>query len=172
MSTFFSGLLLLLGLAHVVCGGRIIQDEDTQNLLNERCAQDIGVLLEDMKTLLYYFEHRDTSPSPTPSSFLAQDCQDVRHVGDKTVSGLATVYLPDPNFPTSPPADATVYCDQATARGGWLLLMRRSDGSEDFPNRLYNEYSRGFGNVAGSSFWLGLESIYRLTRYQGRKRPR
>ena len=32
--------------------------------------------------------------------------------------------------------------------------MRRQDGSIDFPNKLWNDYKNGFGQL-GEEFWLG-----------------
>jgi ficolin len=52
------------------------------------------------------------------------------------------------------------WCDMTN--GGWTVIQRRQDGSEDF-YRNWEEYKRGFGNRTGE-YWLGLESIYYLTR--------
>lgn len=57
-----------------------------------------------------------------------------------------------------------VYCDMGQLDGlnnGWTVIQRRRDGSFDF-NRNWVEYRNGFGNLK-SNFWLGLESIKRLT---------
>ena len=40
------------------------------------------------------------------------------------------------------------YCDTMTAGGGWLVIQRRKDGSEDF-NRNWVEYEDGFGSLTG-----------------------
>ena len=53
------------------------------------------------------------------------------------------------------------YCDTLTDGGGWLVVQRRKDGSEDF-NRFWWEYERGFGNLTGE-FWYGLRAIHCLT---------
>ncbi|XP_038046855.1 ficolin-1-like [Patiria miniata] len=55
-----------------------------------------------------------------------------------------------------------VYCDMDSDGGGWTLLQRRQDGSEDF-NRNWHLYTRGFGSLSGE-FWLGNEFIHILTK--------
>ena len=53
------------------------------------------------------------------------------------------------------------YCDTVTDGGGWLVIQRRKDGSEDF-NRFWWEYEIGFGDLRGE-FWYGLHAIHCLT---------
>ena len=52
-----------------------------------------------------------------------------------------------------------VYC--CMKNGGWIVIQRRRDGSEDF-YRGWEDYVTGFGNLRGE-FWLGLEHIHCLT---------
>ena len=73
------------------------------------------------------------------------------------------VYLIDPDGS----GDFHVYCDQTTSGGGWTVFQKRLDGSVDF-YRTWNSYKYGFGNTT-SEFWLGLESIRRLTNSEGYK---
>ncbi|PNF30891.1 hypothetical protein B7P43_G06173 [Cryptotermes secundus] len=54
-----------------------------------------------------------------------------------------------------------ISCDQETAAGGWALVQRRVDGSQDF-NRKWSEYATGFGSPSGE-FWLGNEALHHLT---------
>ncbi|XP_065365198.1 angiopoietin-related protein 2-like [Calliphora vicina] len=59
----------------------------------------------------------------------------------------------------------TVYCDYDSYDGDWLYILKRQDGSETFA-RPWNDYVKGFGNVAGEH-WLGLENLYALTNFYG-----
>ncbi len=57
-----------------------------------------------------------------------------------------------------------VFCDMTTSGGGWIVFQRRLDGSVDF-YRGWQDSETGFGELDGE-FWLGLEKIHRLTRFQ------
>ncbi|XP_039264199.2 microfibril-associated glycoprotein 4-like [Styela clava] len=54
-----------------------------------------------------------------------------------------------------------VYCDQETDGGGWIVIQRRLDGTEDF-YRDWNDYVTGFG-YKEREFWLGLETMHRIS---------
>ena len=62
-----------------------------------------------------------------------------------------------------------VFCDQKTAGGGWTVFQKRLDGSVDF-YRGWADYKRGFGNLLNGEFWLGLDTIHRLTKTKNKLR--
>ncbi|XP_051473381.1 fibrinogen alpha chain [Apus apus] len=95
----------------------------------------------------------------TPNT--GKDCDDIRQkhtFGAK--SGIFKIKPAGSNKVLS------VYCDQETTLGGWLLIQQRMDGSVTF-NRTWQDYQRGFGSVDGrgrGEFWLGNENIHLLTQ--------
>ena len=56
----------------------------------------------------------------------------------------------------------TVYCDQDTEGGGWIVFLRNAHGLTSF-NKEWNEYKNGFGSVE-YDFWLGNEFMYNATK--------
>jgi hypothetical protein len=54
------------------------------------------------------------------------------------------------------------YCDMTTAEGGWMVILRRADGIESFPERYYDEYEDGFGEL-NHDFFYGLRALHDLT---------
>ncbi|XP_015762093.1 PREDICTED: microfibril-associated glycoprotein 4-like isoform X1 [Acropora digitifera] len=88
-----------------------------------------------------------------PLGNVSRNCAEIYKSGVKT-SG---VYKIDPDGL----GEFEVFCDQATAGGGWTVFQKRFDGSVDF-YRGWDDYKRGFGNLTGE-FWLGLDKIHRLT---------
>ncbi|KAK2155354.1 hypothetical protein LSH36_242g06007 [Paralvinella palmiformis] len=88
---------------------------------------------------------------------ISRDCVDIQNSGI-TVSGVYQVNLnPDGDRPEL----TDLYCDMDTDNGGWLVLIKREDGSVDF-ERNWTEYKTGFGNLLGEH-WLGLETVYNIT---------
>ena len=81
-------------------------------------------------------------------------CVDIRNSGFDT-SGVYRIRIPNSIKVIN------VYCDQDTDGGGWLVIQRRQDGSEDF-YRSWSDYQHGFGNIE-AEFWLGNDNLYQLT---------
>ncbi|XP_066268092.1 fibrinogen-like protein 1 [Branchiostoma lanceolatum] len=79
-------------------------------------------------------------------------------------SGIYTIY-PRSSDGENNSAPLRVFCRVEAGRA-WTVIQRRQDGSVDFYNRTWEEYSRGFGNLTGE-FWLGNDNIHVLTN-QGR----
>ncbi|XP_034752155.1 angiopoietin-related protein 2-like isoform X1 [Etheostoma cragini] len=84
-----------------------------------------------------------------------KDCLDALE-GGYTTSGM---YLLKPDNSNQL---MQVWCDQRHDPGGWTVILRRQDGSVNF-FRNWETYKQGFGNIDGEH-WLGLESIYWLTK--------
>ncbi|XP_077135487.1 fibrinogen alpha chain-like [Ranitomeya variabilis] len=62
--------------------------------------------------------------------------------------------------------ELSVFCDQDTQLGGWVLIQQREDGSVNF-NRTWQDYKNGFGSVDANGkgeLWLGNEYIYLLSK--------
>ncbi|XP_077866088.1 fibrinogen C domain-containing protein 1-like [Saccoglossus kowalevskii] len=83
-----------------------------------------------------------------------KDCADVLNSGINT-SGVNTIH------PLDDRGSMEVFCDMETDSGGWTVIQRRQDGSENF-YRDWDAYKHGFGDLNGE-FWLGNEQIHRLT---------
>lgn len=56
----------------------------------------------------------------------------------------------------------TAYCDMTTDGGGWVVFLRRKDGTVDFDQR-WGDYRRGFGDLK-EEFWFGLVNVNRFTK--------
>ncbi|XP_069487411.1 fibrinogen alpha chain-like [Ambystoma mexicanum] len=93
--------------------------------------------------------------------YTGTDCDDIRQ---KHTSGAKSG-----TFRIRPAGSSkalSVYCDQDTTLGGWLLIQQREDGSLNF-NRTWAEFKEGFSNLDGNGrgeLWLGNEYIHLLTQ--------
>ncbi|XP_040261976.1 tenascin isoform X3 [Bufo bufo] len=86
---------------------------------------------------------------------LPRDCSQAILNGE-TESGMYTIYA---NGDQSQPME--VFCDMEIDNGGWIVFLRRTDGSEDF-YRNWRAYSAGFGDP-NNEFFLGLENLHKIT---------
>ena len=44
----------------------------------------------------------------------------------------------------------------------WIILMQRFDGSVNFTQN-WSTYKNGFGDIRGTTFWLGNENMHLIT---------
>ncbi|CAH1245496.1 ANGPT2 [Branchiostoma lanceolatum] len=85
-----------------------------------------------------------------------KDCGEIyRDSKSRMDSGIYTIY------PRSSFVPLRVFCRVEAGRA-WTVIQRRQDGSVDFYDRTWEDYSRGFGNLTGE-FWLGNDNIHLLT---------
>ncbi|CAH2301208.1 fibrinogen alpha chain [Pelobates cultripes] len=95
------------------------------------------------------------------TSYTGTDCDDIRQKHSSGAkSGIFKIRPEGSNKVLS------VYCDQDTELGGWLLIQQREDGSVNF-NRTWEDYKNGFGSVDGNGkgdFYMGNEFIHLLTQ--------
>ncbi|XP_078612791.1 angiopoietin-2-like [Branchiostoma floridae x Branchiostoma japonicum] len=93
------------------------------------------------------------------------DCGEIfRSLKGRMNSGIYTIY-PRASGGGDNSASMRVFC-RVGVTGAWTVIQRRQDGSVDFYNRTWEDYSRGFGSLTGE-FWLGNDNIHLLTN-QGR----
>ncbi|XP_033121156.1 fibrinogen gamma chain-like [Anneissia japonica] len=76
-----------------------------------------------------------------------------------TESGIYSIKRPEKLSKKS--THMKVYCDMSTDHGGWTVIQRRFDGTENF-FRSWSHYARGFGNK-NSEFWIGNNFIHAMT---------
>ncbi|XP_060065722.1 angiopoietin-2-like [Ylistrum balloti] len=88
---------------------------------------------------------------------LPRDCEDYYKRGYR-LSGLYVIH------PINASRSIKVSCDMEDRSGGWTVIQRRFDGSEEFA-RGWEDYKVGFGSTE-SEFWLGNDLIHSLTYHK------
>ncbi|XP_037823240.1 microfibril-associated glycoprotein 4-like [Lucilia sericata] len=83
---------------------------------------------------------------------LPKSCHDL----NECHNNIYSIMLPEISNKSFP-----AVCDLKTVDGGWTIIQRRQDGSENF-FRNWTDYVEGFGNLNGE-FFIGLEKLYSLT---------
>ena len=111
-------------------------DDLKSSVEQKRDNVDLQEFVDNMKQTLEK-QHRDIL-----ANVMSNPCSG-------NVTGLTEVFSLDP---------VTVPCDG----NNWIVILRRVDNDYDFPGRKWNDYEDSFGDLK-RSFWLGLNSINRLT---------
>ncbi|XP_026257954.2 angiopoietin-4 [Urocitellus parryii] len=114
-------------------------------------------LLESVQRLVHVMAQGPGGSAAAPMRApeqVFQDCAEIHRSG-ATADGVYTIRVANDSEPKK------VFCGMESNGGGWTLIQRRVDGSEDF-QRSWKEYKEGFGNPAGE-YWLGNEAIHQLT---------
>ncbi|XP_070173732.1 fibrinogen C domain-containing protein 1-like [Littorina saxatilis] len=128
-------------------------NKDQANLLQHQNGT-IGEMKADQLNVTTQLSALTNSTKNILERITPANCVDWLKVDPR--SGIRNIYISgDP---------ITVYCDQTTDNGGWIVFQRRQDASVDF-NQNWTEYRNGFGDLEGS-FWLGLDKLHKLTTSQ------
>lgn len=85
----------------------------------------------------------------------ARNCKELYDLGVPS-TGAQRVAPDDQAFGIS------VYCDQTTDGGGWLVVQRRNSPFGVLFSKNWSDYETGFGSLSGS-FWIGNRYLSRLT---------
>ncbi|XP_010146265.1 PREDICTED: fibrinogen alpha chain [Eurypyga helias] len=137
---------------------------ETKSLKTREITEELGGVQHDQSAEdTPDFQARSLRPSggKQRTANTGKDCDDIRQ--KHTFGAKSGIYKIKPAGSNKV---LSVYCDQETTLGGWLLIQQRMDGSVNF-NRTWQDYKRGFGSVDGrgqGEFWLGNENIHLLTQ--------
>ena len=132
---------------HIVA--RLVKERDIRNgicQIKQNSCGDSCLCVEDYSLIAKYF--CDCRERPT-----RRDCKEHHEQGER-INGIYRINM------NINGRDIQVYCDHTIDKGGWTVLQRRMDGSENF-YRNWTEYKLGFGHLH-REHWLGNENIYLL----------
>ncbi|XP_028403045.1 uncharacterized protein LOC114525810 [Dendronephthya gigantea] len=119
------------------------------------CGEDEGNIIAWPEVKLWAFDGVEVTDG---DDCFPESCLEYFHRGKQ--SGLYEI-RPAKNQPS-----IQVYCDQDTGSGGWVEIGYRAENEVNFPDKNFQEYRDGFGDLESNDFWLGHERIHRLTSAQ------
>lgn len=129
---------------------RFAKERDTRNgicQIKQNPCGDNCLCVEDYSLMDKYFCDCRAQPA-------RRDCKE-HHLQGERINGLYKINKNINGYVIQ------VYCDQTTDGGGWTVVQRRMDGSQNF-FRNWTEYKMGFGQLH-REHWLGNDNIYLLT---------
>ncbi|ALC47685.1 maker249 [Drosophila busckii] len=136
-------------------------------IISESLAGDVTRLKQQLENLnslaLDYVEaHKDSLENVTANGLLEQLSRRESYSWSGYSSCPERSGIFDINVPNEPKFEAM--CDAEIAGPGWLVIMRRYDGSVNF-YRNWTQYKNGFGELSGE-FFIGLDRLHAITASQ------
>ncbi|XP_037823245.1 fibroleukin-like isoform X3 [Lucilia sericata] len=127
-------------------------EKNLQQIIDEKITNINQVAEEKMKIINNAKLTYNVNEVKCSNNRLPKSCQDLNECN----SNIYSIMVPDISNKPLP-----AVCDLKTFDGGWTVIQRRQDGSENF-FRNWTDYVEGFGNLNGE-FFIGLEKLYALT---------
>ncbi|KAI8126394.1 Fibrinogen C domain-containing protein 1 [Lucilia cuprina] len=127
-------------------------EKNLQQIIDEKIANINQVAEEKLKMISNAKPIYNVNEVKCSHNRLPKSCQDLNECN----SNIYSLMVPEISNKPLP-----AVCDLKTFDGGWTIIQRRQDGSENF-FRNWTDYVEGFGNLNGE-FFLGLEKLYALT---------
>ncbi|XP_065360035.1 fibrinogen C domain-containing protein 1-like [Calliphora vicina] len=127
-------------------------ENNFQKIMNDKITEINQIAEEKIKLISNSKPSYNVHELKCSNNRLPKSCHDLNECNSNVYSIMVPEFSPKP-FPAS--------CDFKTLNGGWTIIQRRQDGSENF-YRNWTDYVEGFGNMNGE-FFIGLEKLYALT---------
>ncbi|CAH1108631.1 unnamed protein product [Psylliodes chrysocephalus] len=122
---------------------------------SEFCDRLVG--LSKLQYCDFFEEKYSKNYSNATKSNIPKSCKEIQENGQNK-SGMYQIQSKSSFKPIF------VLCDMETKDGGWTVVQKRFDGSENFV-REWRDYKFGFGDLK-REFWLGLENIYNIVGFE------
>ncbi|XP_018564021.1 microfibril-associated glycoprotein 4-like [Anoplophora glabripennis] len=133
-----------------------LKDIQAENKKSSACVEQENIHLREKNYTLGVHHGQSTKTLHNHTSY-PKNCKDIQRNGNNA-TGIYEI------FPKRAEAPFPVLCDMETREGGWTVIQKRFDGSQDFYLE-WRDYKFGFGNLEGE-FWLGLQNMHVLTDFE------